>query len=161
MKYLNLSKGFNPYDAKTEDCIQFESFFFNGGEPHIKLGLNQCTDADQITITHRINSMNDLGLLLVAVDAIRRQYDNAYYDRQHIQLFLPYLPGARQDRVMVEGEALTVKIYCDTINSLNLDKIIIFDCHSDVGPSLLNNCNNLDNHRFVNKCINSIFNELD
>lgn len=153
MKCLNLTKGFNPFDATEAECIQFESFTFSGGESHIKLGHNQATNQNNIIITHRLNSMNDLGLLLVAVDAVKRQYDDLNFERQVISLFIPYFPGARQDRVMVDGEALTVKVYTDIINSLNLDKVIIFDPHSDVAPALINNCEVINNHKFVSKIL--------
>ena len=59
-----------------------------------------------------------------------------------INLFLPYFPGARQDRVMVAGESLTVKVYANLINDLKLNKVTIFDPHSDVTPALLEKVGN-------------------
>ena len=94
-------------------------------------------------ITHRINSFNDLGLLCVAVDALRRM------GAVELHLFVPYFPGARQDRVMVKGESLTVKVYADLINRLELESLTIIDPHSDVTPALLNNCVPIQNHQFI------------
>jgi len=134
---LNLDASFTPYSGKT---IPFESFVFSGGEPHIKLGAFK---ADQVTVTHRLNSFNDLGLLLVAVDALKRA------GVEHISLCIPYFPAARQDRLMVHGEPLTVKVYADLINALDLKTIEIFDPHSEVCVALLNSCKVYNNHDFI------------
>jgi ribose-phosphate pyrophosphokinase len=150
MKYLNLTEGFNPYNAKENECIKFESFIFSGGEPHIKLESNLDDNNfpkslfGVIKITIRLNSFNDLGFLSVAVNAIRRSYQF-----EALNLFTPYFPGARQDRVCNEGEALTVKVYTDIINSMKFDLVTIFDPHSDVAPALINNCTIINNHSFA------------
>ena len=115
MKYLNLTKGFNPYNAGGSEFVRFKTFDFNGGEPHIKLNVIDINDENLIIITQRIKSFQDLGLLMCSVDAIRRSSDPLFMP--DIQLFLPYFPGARQDRAMVPGEPLTVKIYADVINN--------------------------------------------
>lgn len=138
---INLDPSFTPLGP---DSIKFESFLFSGGEPHIK--ISPLSDS-AITLTHRINSFNDLGLVLVTVDALRRM------GVKTIDLFIPYFPGARQDRVMVPGEPLTAKVYADLLNQLNLNKIMIYDVHSDVVPALLNNVERVDNHNFVEKVV--------
>ena len=87
----------------------------------------------------------------MAVDALRR---TLYKGR--VNLFLPYFPGARQDRVMNSGESLTVKVYADIINAMKFDLVTILDPHSEVAPALINNCDVIDNHKFVRQCINDI-----
>ena len=77
-------------------------------------------------------------------------------DAKNLELFIPYFPAARQDRVMIKGEALTVKVYADIINSLQLNKVSVFDAHSEVTPALLNNCEAIPNHTFIQKVIESI-----
>ncbi len=153
MYILNLSEGFDPLSASEADTITFDAFEFNGGEPHIKI-----TDVPYITnrkvsctITHRINSMSDLGLLLVATEALRGL---AYFHKIH--LIIPYFPGARQDRRMVYGEPLTVKVYTNLINSLYFSSVTIFDPHSDVTPALLNDVIVIDNHELVRDAIENI-----
>ena len=144
---LNLDPTFRPFE--NEPSIEFQNFTFSGGEPHIKINPN--IDVNQkITITHRLNSFNDLGFLCIAVDALRRM------DAKNLELFIPYFPAARQDRVMIKGEALTVKVYADIINSLQLNKVSVFDAHSEVTPALLNNCEAIPNHTFIQKVIESI-----
>jgi len=146
---LNLNKSFKPFKGKE---IKHESFTFSDGEPHIK--ILDTIDTNNVTITHRLNSFNDLGLLLIAIDALKRMFV------KNIELFIPYFPAARQDRVMIEGEALTVKVYADIINSLNLDKITIFDPHSEVSSALLNNCVVVNNHKFISHVVQQLPNDL-
>lgn len=56
-------------------------------------------------------------------------------------LVIPYLPGARQDRMNPAGDFLFgAKSIADEINARSFDKVICFDPHSDVMPALINNC---------------------
>ncbi len=142
MKYLNLDKNFSPFGKS----IDFESFTFNGGEPHIKI-LEELTLEDELTITIRIRNFNEMGMLLIATDALRRM------EVEKVHLVLPYFPAARQDRVMVAGESLSVKVYTDIINAQNYQSVTILDAHSEVTPALLNRVKNISNHSFVTKCL--------
>lgn len=144
---INLDKNFSPFG--TENAVQFQSFVFAGGEPHIKISSN-FDPASVVQLTHRINSFNDLGLICTTVDALKRM------GVKTIKLFIPYFPAARQDRVMVPGEPLTVKVYADIINALGLDNVTVFDPHSEVTPALLNNCTVITNHVFIQKVVAQI-----
>ena len=138
--YLNLDSQFTPF--QSEQTIQFETFTFSGGEPHIKI-LSDLTNVLEVTITTRIQSFNDFGLLLLTIDAVKR----FYVDK--INVFIPYFPAARQDRVMVKGEPLSVKVYADLLNNLNLNKVTVFDAHSEVTSAVLNNSETISNHTFI------------
>lgn len=147
MNYLHLDSDFTPFGTS----IDFESFTFSGGEPHIKIKEDV---KEAITITHRIQSFNDLGMILLATDALRRMHV------QEINLFIPYVPAARQDRVMVSGEPLSIKVYADIINSQNFSKVTIFDPHSEVTSALLNNVEIINNHEYVQRCLQSVQGEF-
>lgn len=143
---LHLDQNFNPIEGTD---IAFKLFSFSGGEPHIKIdsGFNV---NEPVAITHRLSSFQCLGELCLAVDALRRM------GVAKISLFIPYFPGARQDRVMVLGEPLTVKVYADIINAMKLDKVTVFDPHSEVTPALLDNCEVVSNHAFIQEVIKRI-----
>ncbi len=143
---LNLDRNFKPIEGRE---ILFESFTFSGGEPHIKIDPN-FNHFEEVIITHRLNSFNDIGLLHLAVDALQRM------DVTISGLYIPYFPAARQDRIMVKGEPLSVKVYATIINSLNLTKVFVFDPHSEVIPALLNNCEVISNHNFIKKVMDNI-----
>lgn len=145
--YLNLDPQFTPF--QSEKNIEFETFTFSGGEPHIKI-LSNLTNVSEVTITTRVQSFNDFGLLLLTIDAVKRFYV------AKINVFIPYFPAARQDRVMVSGEPLSVKVYAELLNGLNLNKVTVFDAHSEVTSAVLNNCESLSNHTFTKKIITRI-----
>lgn len=146
MMTLNLDKNFKPLDGEE---IQFESFVFAGGEPHIKI-ISTIEKGTVITVTHRLNTFNDLGLLCMAVDALQRM------DAKLETLLIPYFPAARQDRLMISGEPLSVKVYADIINNFRFENINVFDAHSEVTPALLNKCEVINNHKFIRQVLNSI-----
>lgn len=144
---LNLNPSFTPLGENN--LIEYKSFLFAGGEPHIKIS-NNFDVAAPVTITQRINSFNDLGMICITVDALRRM------GVREIELFIPYFPAARQDRVMIPGEPLSVKVYADIINAMALASVTVFDPHSEVTPALLNNCVTVSNHEFIKQVIAKI-----
>lgn len=112
---------------------QVTQMVFPAGEVGVKLN-HHVDDADSVDVTARVRSANDLMALMLTVDAIRSEAPCAY-----IHLYLPYVPYARQDRVTVQGEAVSIRVLAQMINSLNLQSVSICDPHSDVTPALLNN----------------------
>ena len=151
---LVLSEDFFMYSPVLGiDALEHEEFQFSGGEPHIKLNVpEQAKYEDRVTviISIRLKTFNDLGLLAVAVDALKRELPQA-----ELILFTPYFPGARQDRIMVPGEPLTVKVYADMINAMGFTGVMIMDPHSDVTPALLNKSHVLTNYNLVRSVISS------
>ncbi|CAM1353312.1 ribose-phosphate diphosphokinase [Tenacibaculum ascidiaceicola] len=137
---LNLDKNFTPFG--TENNIDHNFFTFSGGEPHIKI-ISKLENVTEVTITHRIQSFNDIGTLLLATNALKNM------EIKKLHVVLPYFPAARQDRLMVSGEPLSIKVYADIINTQNFESVTVFDPHSEVTPALLNNCKVIDNHKFI------------
>jgi ribose-phosphate pyrophosphokinase len=146
MKVLNLSPGLIDLGSNYLGFIEHEKFYFNGGEPHIKIDVNSLED--EVMICIRLTSIVSFGYLLVAVDALRRTGLV-----KKLGLFSPYFPGARQDSVMNPGEPLTVKVFADIINSMNLDMVIIADPHSKVTSALINNCQTINLSSFYNDVV--------
>jgi len=142
MKYLHLDSTFQPFGKS----ITFKAFDFNGGEPHIQI-TERLAAGSSVMISVRPQKFQDMGLLLLAVDALKRMGIN------HLELLIPYFPAARQDRVMIPGEPLSVKVYADLINAQNFKKVLIFDPHSEVTGALLNQVVVITNHPLVKKCI--------
>ena len=142
MRVLNLSTGFNPFQSSIEE-IESKSFLFSGGEVHIKLQGS----ADDVLISTRLNDSNDIMKLLLAVDALRRS------GTKNISVFIPYLPYARQDRVMVAGEPLSIKVMCNLINSCGFEKVYVYDVHSEVSLALLENCELISNYSLVKEVL--------
>ncbi len=148
MKILNLSKGFQT--PPHLDTIGFDSFTFSGGEPHLKLKSLPAEKDEEILIVQRIANSEAFILLLLATDALRR----AGFRR--ISALLPYFPAARQDRVMVPGEPLSVKVYAQIINAQGYERVLVFDPHSDVTPALLERVEVTTNLPFIEKVLQHI-----
>ena len=148
----NLDPNFAPFPQKAE--LSFKAFTFSGGEPHIKI-QSDLKEVSDVTLTHRICSFSDMGMLLIAVDALRRM------GIKEISAFIPYFPAARQDRVMVPGEPLTVKVYADLINHLELKEVGVYDPHSEVTPALLHNCRVYSNHVFIQEVCKQLSSHLN
>lgn len=144
MQILNLDETFTPYGSSGINYKKFD--FPSGCEPHIKIAT-YLKSQDGIIVTHRIKSSSDIITLLLAVDALKRMGE------RNMELFIPYLPFARQDRVMVEGEPLSVKVMADLINSCGFEKVTIYDPHSEVCLALINNSEVYNNHNFVKKVL--------
>jgi ribose-phosphate pyrophosphokinase len=125
-----------------ESNAQVELKKFAGGECHVKL-LSDIKEDERIRINTRLNTSDDIMNLCLTVDALR------HLDVSYIEVFIPYIPYARQDRVMVPGEPLSIKVFANIINALQLNKVFVFDAHSEVSVALINNCHNIFNHNMV------------
>ena len=108
---------------------------FPGGELHItdEWTKNGLIIQDN-TVLCRINSSDDLMKLCLFTDAFKRATG-----RMPCRLVLPYIPYARQDRVANFGEALSIKVFANILNSLNYRQVIVLDPHSDVCTALIEN----------------------
>ena len=104
-----------------------------GGEFHPQHYLVQPSD-DTVSIVTRLKNGDDVLRLLTVTNAIKNT------TQANIELIIPYIPGGRQDRISNKGEAFTLKVYADLINSQNYTKVSVYDPHSDVTPALINNC---------------------
>ena len=101
---------------------------FPTGEKHIRIrGLNV---EDDVVLVYNDPS-GDVMKLGMAVDICRRARVRS------IQLVMPFVPYARQDRVMVEGDPFSIRVFSEFVNSLHLNRVYITDPHSDVTPACL------------------------
>ncbi|RXE86279.1 ribose-phosphate diphosphokinase [Pseudoalteromonas sp. A757] len=128
--------------------VQYEAFTFSGGEEHIRFKAFDFCDCEKVQITARVTNSSHIMRLLMAVDALKR----LCLARTPIELVLPYFPYARQDRVCVTGEALGAKVMASLINQLALDKVTVWDAHSDVVPALLERVENVEQTTLISQC---------
>ncbi len=105
---------------------------FSGGEPHIVIN-------DQTSIVRNANIWLDARptngsefiAMLAVLDALRAMRP------AKLSLYIPYFPGARQDR-REPGGCFTAKLYANLIRTADLDAIGVVDPHSDVTAALTN-----------------------
>lgn len=77
---------------------------------------------------------------------------NHYRQNGHkgdMTLLMSYCPNARMDRVHNPTEVFTLKYFCNLINMMNFNKVVIYDHHSNVCAALLDRVEVRDNTPYV------------
>lgn len=92
---------------------------------------------DAVTITWNYEGDAEL----FAVLALGKHYKNL---NQSVILELPYIPNARMDRVQRKEEVFTLKVFCELINQVGFEKVIVMDAHSFVALALLDRVEQVD-----------------
>jgi ribose-phosphate pyrophosphokinase len=114
------------------------------------------TQESLIEIRTRLNSFQDLEILICAVNALRN------IAPCNIELYVPYFLGSRSDRKFVDGGVNYLKqVICPIINSLNFSKVSVLDPHSDVLEACLNNYVKFNNHFLVTMALRDIGGNLE
>lgn len=121
--------------------VEIDVLGFNGGEQNVRIIPNRHAvphDA-HICISAYVKNSDDLIQVLMVSDAIDRFYGHDIKK----QLFMPYAPYARQDRVCTAGEAFSLKVLGDMINSCNFNGVVVDDAHSDVVCAVIDRCTSM------------------
>ena len=114
--------------------IPHKTLVFSGGEVQVRIENPQSNHPySSLRIEAHLTKSDDFFELALLVDAIRRTFGYTTL----IDLVMPYLPYARQDRAMTKGESLALKVFCDLINGLKFRTVEIWDVHSDVALALI------------------------
>lgn len=111
--------------------FQHKTFNFPVGEMQVSVFT---VAQKEVSMEFIFEKNEDIIELLMVCDAIKRDGNKLMLLTMH------YVPFGRQDRVAVSGEAFSLKVFCDLVNSLGFQHVLITDPHSDVTPALLNNC---------------------
>lgn len=128
--------------------LDYKNFVFPGGEIGLKLdagNLNFLSSRGTVSVIARIQKSDDLMVLAMAKNAL----ENLGIKRAN--LYLPYVPYGRQDRICDAGEAFSLKVFAQFINLLNFDSVIIVDPHSEVSAALFNNVKIIAQSEIINK----------
>jgi ribose-phosphate pyrophosphokinase len=128
--------------------LNYELIKFPGGELQPRLEDSINCFINLIVINGNLISSDSIMELMLLVDAIRRTKDG---DQVKICFICPYLAYARQDRVCVSGEPLSIKVMCDLLNSLHFTEILVYDIHNEASLALLNNVTNIHQKEFVKR----------
>ena len=104
---------------------------FPGGERNVKLedsliDILEC-GTNSVSVSCYFRGSDDIIDLLLVSNAIRSISPNS-----KIFLKIPYFPAARDDRLMVEGQAFGLQVYAQMIKLCNFEHISVVDPHSDV-----------------------------
>lgn len=117
------------------DVNKLEFKTFPGGELHIiDSWIQNGTILQDNSVLCRIQNSDDLIKLCLFTNAFKN-----FVGRMPHRLVLPYIPYARQDRIASPGEALSIKVFANLLNTLNYKYVYVFDPHSDVCTALIEN----------------------
>ena len=130
MKTININTGEN-----------IRALVFPDKQPHVNI-LN-IEEGDDIKVVCAITDTVLLLQLLQCANAI----DNAFARKK--VLVIPYLMGARYDRLMNAGDSIDLKVIADLINNMQFEKVYLFDVHSDTATLLIKNAVNISNKQLV------------
>jgi len=128
----------SPNSAPVE--LPFKHFIFPAGEVSVRVddslaeSLMGDDDASSIRITARLHNSEDILTLMMLHNALI----SMGYRNNFINLVMPYVPYARQDRICNPGEPFSIKVFANLINSMKFETVLIIDPHSDVTSALIN-----------------------
>ena len=105
--------------------------YFPDGTPHIRVEPETRAIDGIITLEWQYEPNEEMALYYVA-----RHIRETWAPRQ-LDLYMPYIPNARMDRVEELAEVFTLKYFCEFINSMKFDNVIVRDAHSSVSLALL------------------------
>ena len=100
--------------------------------PRLNISMDT-VDTDEATIEWLYGKDEEMILLFIA------KHLREHYSIKTLTLYMPYIPHARMDRVKNQKEVFTLKYFCEFVNSLRFDKVIVRDAHSNVSLALLDN----------------------
>lgn len=104
-------------------------------------------NGEPIEIVWTYRNENELSILIYAAENLRENYSSP------INLYMPYVPNARMDRIHDKSEVFTLKYFCKVINFLNFNKVKILDVHSSVAAALLDRCENISPEKYINSAV--------
>ena len=119
--------------------FDYKTFTFPGGEVGFKFNMQQyalwlwAKEGAKVTITARVHTGEHFMLLAMIKNALESN------GATNIELVLPYVSYGRQDRICDAGEAFSLKVYANLLNSLNFKSVKIYDPHSEATALLINN----------------------
>ena len=137
----------NGFEIKPENFPDGTRCILNFDENVINWPLN-----NEIVITWLYENDSEMSTLLFLTQHIKETFKT--YSR--IRLILPYVPNARMDRTKSDCEVFTLKYFCDFINYLNFDRVVIFDPHSDVTPALIKKVEVITPNKMVSDVLDDI-----
>lgn len=118
--------------------------------PNVEFILNQTA-----TICWHFESNEEMIAVMFLTNHIRRIGANK------VNLVMPYVPNARQDRVKNDTDVFTLKYFAEFINNLHFNKVVVLDPHSSVGEALINNIKVENPKPYIEKAISEIKKEIN
>lgn len=118
--------------------------------PNVEFILNQTA-----TICWHFESNEEMIAVMFLANHVRR------IGADRVNLVMPYIPNARQDRVKNDTDVFTLKYFAEFINNLHFNKVVVLDPHSSVSEALINNIEVESPKPYIEKVIEEIKKEIN
>lgn len=90
-------------------------------------------DNPEFDITWKFDNMGELFIVQCLVDWLNS------HDQYVRDLYMPYIPNARMDRVKTDADVFTLKTFAKLINDMKFDHVYVRNAHSNVSLALIDN----------------------
>jgi ribose-phosphate pyrophosphokinase len=124
---------------------------FPDGQVHLKIDYGR-EKLERGKVKCSIRNATDLLLLQLYCSALEHKNTQGIKEDKK-ELHIPYLMGARFDRVMTKGDSFDLQVIAKVINDCNFEKVYLYDVHSNVATALIKNSVNVNNNFLVSKYI--------
>lgn len=118
--------------------------------PNVEFILNHTA-----TICWHFESNEEMIAVMFLANHVRR------IGADRVNLIMPYIPNARQDRVKNDTDVFTLKYFAEFINNLHFNKVVVLDPHSSVSEALINNIEIESPKPYIEKVIEEIKKEIN
>lgn len=128
-------------NLNSQEGVKF--VLYPDNQPHVQ--ITECSNLfdNEMQVTCSITDSIKLMHLVEASNAL----DHLFIKKK--VLIIPYLMGARFDRVMQYGDSFDLEVIANIINMCGFERVELFDVHSDVATSLIKNSVNYSNLSIV------------
>jgi ribose-phosphate pyrophosphokinase len=114
---------------------------YNDGTPHILMNRTLREEGYKKLIVYWTFESDSWTQELFNLQCIVDEIRNSENRLMPIELFMPYVPNARMDRVPPgKDNVFTLRTFAKIINGMGFAKVKVFDPHSDVTPALIERC---------------------
>lgn len=124
---------------------------FPSGEVNVKLEVNpgyRWPIKNSVTVTVQGYDPNTLFVLACIKNALEDLFLRSDIEGK-VYLFIPYVPNARYDRHMVDGDSFGLQVFASMLNLIGFARVIVADPHSDQTSALIKNCVQIPQHVVV------------
>ena len=118
--------------------------------PNVEFILNHTA-----TICWHFESNEEMIAVMFLANHVRR------IGADRVNLVMPYIPNARQDRVKNDTDVFTLKYFAEFINNLHFNKVVVLDPHSSVSEALINDIEVESPKPYIEKVIEEIKKEIN
>lgn len=128
-------------EINLNSLLNVKLTLFPDNQPHIQ--IENVEEFDSVKLVVSLTSSKKVLEMVMVANAIGHKH--AFLRELHI----PYLMGARYDRLMNDGDSLDLEVIGSVINLCNAEKVYLYDPHSSAVMKHIKNIYLVDNRKLL------------